>query len=138
MLQWNATDGDAMRPATHEQAFFRCSVSILLLAADRDPGVEHDRVRIEHVLRRRLELEGSAGLDTGVLDQSRGCGPELQVLRDIESAVGEQPLDLQTQRVSCNNTTHTYTCRRMCSTRRHIAWVLHNDLMMRHKLVCTQ
>ena len=92
MLQWNATDGDAMRPATHEQAFFRCSVSILLLAADRDPGVEHDRVRIEHVLRRRLEVEGSAGLDTRVLDQSRGCGPEAQVLRDIESAVGEQPL----------------------------------------------
>ena len=138
MLQWNATDGDAMRPATHEQAFFRCSVSILLLAADSDPGVEHDRVRIEHVLRRRLELESSAGLDTGVPDQSRGCGPELQVLRDIESAVWEQPLDLQTQRVSCNNTTHTYTCRRVCSPRRHITCVLHDDLMMRHKLVCTQ
>ena len=138
MLQWNATAGDAMRPATHDQAFFRCSVSILLLAADRDPGVEHDRVRIEHVLRLLLELESAAGLDTGVLDQSGGCGPELQVIRDIESAVGEQPLDLQTQRVSCNNTTHTYTCRRMCSTRRHIACVLHNDLMMGHKLVCTQ
>ena len=138
MLQRNATDGDAMRLATHTQTFFRCSISILLLAADGDPGVEHDRVRIEHVLRRRLEVEGSAGLDTSVLDQSRGCGPEAQVLRDIESAVGEQPLDLQTQRVSCNNTTHTCTCRRMGSTRRHIAWVLHNDLMMRHKLVCTQ
>ena len=111
---------------------------MLLLAADGDPGVEHDRVRIEDVLRMRLELESSAGFDTGVPDQSRGCGPELQVLLEGESAVWEQPLDLQTQRVSCNNTTHTYTCGRVCSPRRHITCVLHDDLMMRHKLVCTQ
>ena len=130
MMQRTAINGDVVQLPTHSHTFFRCRVSILFLAADGDTGVKHDRVRIEHVLRQRLELEGSAGLDTRVPDQCRGGGPEFQALRDIDPAVVEQPLDLRTLQVSCNNTTHTHACRRMGSMRRHIAWLLHNDLRM--------
>ena len=88
-MQRTAINGDVVQLTTHGHIFFRCRVSILLLAADGDTGVEHDRVRIEHVLRQRLELDGSAGVDTRVLDQFRGGGPEFQVFRDIDPAVWE-------------------------------------------------
>ena len=75
--QWTATCGDVMQMAAQRHTFLRGSIRILLLAADGYPAVEHDRVRVEHVLRPRLELECSTRLHTRVLDQLSGCGTEL-------------------------------------------------------------
>ena len=61
------------------------------------PGIEHDLIRIKHVLRILGEVQYKAWMLGRMGDEMLGCLDDIKVFRHHQSAIRKKPLDLHVQ-----------------------------------------
>ena len=96
-------DGDVIVSTHIGDTFLGGSIGIGLLPELKTPGVEHDLIRIKHVLRRRVELQYDTRVPTSVVDEALGCLDNAEFVGDHQSAIREEPLDLRAHERMCTH-----------------------------------